>query len=59
MSTQIKCRRCLKPSITLVMALWKKGPQGFRRYAVCEKCAEEIKAEQEAPKPQASGGIVS
>jgi hypothetical protein len=47
MTTPI-CPRCRKPTTVIVMTLYQ-GKNGYRRYPLCEKCSEAVKA---APKAQ-------
>jgi hypothetical protein len=38
----MKCAKCGKPAESLKEVLWDRGPNGFRRYKVCDRCAVEI-----------------
>lgn len=40
-----KCERCKKPSETTKQVLWRKGPNGFRKYRICEKCMPAVEAD--------------
>ena len=51
MNTHIICPRCKKPATAFTMTLWH-GPNGFRRYPLCDLCNAAVKAE-EKPKMKA------
>jgi hypothetical protein len=42
----MKCARCHHPTETYTRILWRKGPQGNRRYPVCRMCERAIEAEK-------------
>lgn len=38
----MKCAKCGKPAEELREVMWQRGPNGNRRYKVCDRCAVEI-----------------
>jgi len=45
-----KCARCQKKILYFTAVLWI-GPQGYRRYCLCDACLKKIKS---SPSPQPS-----
>ena len=41
MARQQKCAKCGQGLVYFTLILWN-GPNGFRRYALCDKCRAEI-----------------
>jgi hypothetical protein len=44
-----KCARCGKPRLYFTLALWM-GPQGFRRYKLCDRCKAEVERKRSTKK---------
>ncbi len=44
----MKCACCGKPKSNLVEILWSKGPNGNRRYKICETCVPKVKKDNES-----------
>ena len=47
MSLKQKCAKCRKEILYFRMVLMM-GPRGFRRYALCDKCADKVEKKQKA-----------
>ena len=47
MAIKMKCARCQKKTDYYKMILWS-GPNGFRRYRLCEACRKAIEKQRKA-----------
>jgi hypothetical protein len=54
MNLKPKCTQCKKELLYFRMILMM-GPRGFRRYAVCDKCAEKVEKKNLTPGPFPKG----
>lgn len=43
----MKCNRCNKTVDKVTEVLWSRGPNGNRRYKICDKCLPEVKKDNE------------
>jgi hypothetical protein len=48
-----KCARCGKPSPHLTQLLWMRGPNGFRKYMICDTCKPLVENDNNSKKPPA------
>ncbi len=43
----MKCDRCKKVVGKVTEVLWSRGPNGNRRYKICDRCLPEVKKDNE------------
>lgn len=45
MANQVHCAKCKTPTTLYTLTLWN-GPNGFRRYPLCDHCYKIVTAEK-------------
>lgn len=45
-----KCAKCGKHSENIVELLWCKGPNGNRRYKICDRCRPTVERDNQGEK---------
>jgi len=48
----MKCDRCKKVVGKVTEVLWSRGPNGNRRYRLCDRCLAEVKKDNEKRKEE-------
>jgi hypothetical protein len=59
MNLKPKCVQCHKELASGFRMILMMGPQGFRKYAVCEKCAKEVERSEKSNRSNRSNELAT